>query len=165
MPLLKLRVTWNYDYSACTYGPHLFAIPLTPDPIRVQSCVWCLFWTKRNCMSLSSIFLSISSLNYREILISGLNSKWKYLLLLQRRILPIYCRDVYFIFSLIVWLKLWKNHQHWSSIWEWDPSHYRPQSTSRLRPPDFIGDPKIFFGDLRFSLKTLIFLLETPSIH
>jgi len=37
--------------------------PLAPDPIRVQSCVCCIFWTNRNCMAsmaVSSIFLSIS---------------------------------------------------------------------------------------------------------
>ena len=32
--------------------------PLTPDPIRVPSCVCCLFWT--NSMAVTSIFLSIS---------------------------------------------------------------------------------------------------------
>ena len=33
---------------------------LAPDPIRVQSCVCCLFWTNRNSMVVTSIFLSIS---------------------------------------------------------------------------------------------------------
>ena len=37
--------------------------PAAPDPIRVQSCVCCLFWTNRNCMALTSIFLSISLSN------------------------------------------------------------------------------------------------------
>ena len=37
--------------------------PLAPDPIRVQSCVCCLFWTNRNCMASTSIFLSISLSN------------------------------------------------------------------------------------------------------
>ena len=37
--------------------------PLEPDPIRVQSCVWCLFWTNRNSMAVTSIFLSISVSN------------------------------------------------------------------------------------------------------
>ena len=30
--------------------------PLAPDPIRVQSCVCCLFWTNRNSMAVTSIF-------------------------------------------------------------------------------------------------------------
>ena len=34
--------------------------PLAPDPIRVQPCVLCLFWTIRNCMVVTSIFLSSS---------------------------------------------------------------------------------------------------------
>ena len=38
-------------------------VPLAPDPIRVQSCVWCLFWTNRNCMAVTSIFLSSSLSN------------------------------------------------------------------------------------------------------
>ena len=40
---------------------HHSCIPssLAPDPIRVQSCVWCLFWTNRSCMVVTSIFLSI----------------------------------------------------------------------------------------------------------
>ena len=33
--------------------------PLVPDPIRVQSCVCCLFWTNKNSMAATSIFLSI----------------------------------------------------------------------------------------------------------
>ena len=33
---------------------------LAPDPIRVQSCVCCLFWTNRNSMAVTSILLSIS---------------------------------------------------------------------------------------------------------
>ena len=31
--------------------------PQVPDPIRVQSCVCCLFWTNRNRMAVTSIFL------------------------------------------------------------------------------------------------------------
>ena len=46
--------------------PNYYAIPLAPGPIRVQSCVWCLFWTNRNCMSVSSIFLSISSSRFKS---------------------------------------------------------------------------------------------------
>ena len=36
---------------------------LAPDPIRVQTCVCCLFWTNRDCMAVTSIFLSISLSN------------------------------------------------------------------------------------------------------
>jgi len=36
---------------------------LAPGPIRVQSCVCCPFWTNRNSMAVSSIFLSISLSN------------------------------------------------------------------------------------------------------
>ena len=32
--------------------------PLAPDPIRVQPCVWCLFWTNRNCMAVTSDYLA-----------------------------------------------------------------------------------------------------------
>ncbi len=35
--------------------------PLAPDPIRVQPCVCCLFWTNRNSIGVTSIFVSISS--------------------------------------------------------------------------------------------------------
>ena len=43
-----------------------FCIPslLAPDPIRVQSCFCCLFWTNRNSMAGTSIFLSISLSNH-----------------------------------------------------------------------------------------------------
>ena len=37
--------------------------PLATDPIRVQSCVCCLFWTNRNSLAVTSIFLSISLSN------------------------------------------------------------------------------------------------------
>ena len=37
--------------------------PLAPDPIRVQPCVWCLLWTNRNSLAVTSIFLSISLSN------------------------------------------------------------------------------------------------------
>ena len=45
---------------------------LAPDPIMVQLCVCCLFWTNRNCMAVACIFLSISLSNKRWILISAL---------------------------------------------------------------------------------------------
>jgi len=57
--------------------------PLAPDPIRVQSCVWCLFWTNRNSMAGTSIFLSISSSNQSYKSFISAFSKWKYVLLLK----------------------------------------------------------------------------------
>ena len=56
--------------------------PLAPDPIKVQSCVWCLFWTNRNSMAETSIFLSISLSNqsYESF---NRRYQWKYLLLLK----------------------------------------------------------------------------------
>ena len=41
--------------SACLLIHSCMPSPLAPDPIRVQSCVCCLFWTNRN----SNIYLSI----------------------------------------------------------------------------------------------------------
>ena len=41
----------------------LYVSPLASDPIRVQPCVCCLFWTNRNSMAVTSIFLSISLSN------------------------------------------------------------------------------------------------------
>ncbi len=58
--------------------------PLAPDPIRVQSCVCCLFWTNRNSMAvisslLSNIYLSIYIIIKLEIWIlqSALTVNWK----------------------------------------------------------------------------------------
>ena len=57
---------------------------LAPDPIRVQSCVCCLYWTNRNSMAVTSIFLSISLSKQSYESVNRLyNSKWKYLLLLK----------------------------------------------------------------------------------
>ena len=57
--------------------------PLAPDPIRVQSCVCCLFWTNRNRMTVTSIFLSISLSNQSYESFNRRFSKWKYFLLLK----------------------------------------------------------------------------------
>jgi len=51
---------------------------LAPDPIRVQSCVCCLFWTNRNSMAVTSIFLSHYSIRDMNPTIDAL-SKWTYL--------------------------------------------------------------------------------------
>ena len=62
---------------------------LASDPIRVQSYVCCLFWTNRNSMAVTSIFLSISLSNQKYESFNRrrwwrrLYSKWKYLLLLK----------------------------------------------------------------------------------
>ena len=71
--LAKLNI---YDYNIftvwntllCKKTQYIFSLNYTPsllasDPIRVQSCVWCLFWTNRNIMAVISIFLSISLSN------------------------------------------------------------------------------------------------------
>ena len=50
-------------------------LPLAPDPIRVQSCVCCLFWT--NCIAVTSIFLSSHPIRNMNPLIDA-NSKWKF---------------------------------------------------------------------------------------
>ena len=49
--------------SACLLIHSCMPIPLVPDPIRVQSCVCCLFWTIRN----SNIYLSIYLIIQLEI--------------------------------------------------------------------------------------------------
>ena len=59
--------------------------PLAPDPIRVQSCVCCLFSTNRNSLAVTAVFLSISLSNPSWVINSSIGaiSKWKYLLLLK----------------------------------------------------------------------------------
>ena len=49
--------------SACLLIHSCMPSPLAPDPIRVQSCVCCLFWTIRN----SNIYLSIYLIIQLEI--------------------------------------------------------------------------------------------------
>ena len=58
--------------------------PLAPDPIRVQSCVCCLFWTNRNCKAVTYLSFYLSHYPIRVMNSSiGANCKWKYLLLLK----------------------------------------------------------------------------------
>ena len=61
------RVRYSYNSSPCMPSP------LAPDPIRVQSCVCCLFWTNRN--SLAVTYLSIYLIIQLElwILVSALS--------------------------------------------------------------------------------------------
>ena len=60
-------VAWLDSTTECIYSTccihNCMHIPLVPDRIRVPSCVWCLFWTNRNSMAVTSIFLFISSFN------------------------------------------------------------------------------------------------------
>ena len=71
--------------------------PLAPHPIRVQSCVCCLFWTNRNSMAGTSIFLSISLSNHSI----GAISKCKYLLLLKHSVFIKYHRkNLIFCFNI-----------------------------------------------------------------
>ena len=66
---LQICIRWSQDSQHHTCMP----IPLAPDPIRVQSCVCCLFWTNG-----VNIYLSIYQIRDMNPLI-GANSKWKYL--------------------------------------------------------------------------------------
>ena len=56
----------THSYPGCL-PTHSISMPspLAPDPIRVQSCVCCLFWTNRNCMAVTSICLSSALSNKR----------------------------------------------------------------------------------------------------
>ena len=55
---------WCVTFCILGFPLSLFMLsPLAPDLIRVQSCVCCLFWTNRNSMAVTSIFLSISLSN------------------------------------------------------------------------------------------------------
>ena len=72
-----LKTIWKY-FQNLSYPEHsCLASPLAPDPIRVQSYVCWLFWTNRNSMAVTCIFLSISLSNYRAMKpsISAI-SKW-----------------------------------------------------------------------------------------
>jgi len=62
--------------------PLLYARSIS-DPIMVQSCVCCLFWTNRHRMAVTSIFLSSSLSRDKSLYRRGAISKWKYLLLLK----------------------------------------------------------------------------------
>ena len=53
----------NVLYTHVSANHSCMPSPLAPDLIRVQSCVCCLFWTNRNCLAVTSIFLSISLSN------------------------------------------------------------------------------------------------------
>ena len=55
------------EYVYVYYDRSSMPSPLAPDPIRVQSCVCCLFWTKRNSMAVISIFLSLSLIIQSEL--------------------------------------------------------------------------------------------------
>ena len=54
---------WSWIWDEALISHSYMQSPLAPDPIRVQSCVCCLFWTNRNSMAVTSIFLSISLSN------------------------------------------------------------------------------------------------------
>ena len=68
--LLKpvMPLSWNNSpllFSSFTpFASHsCMPSPLAPDPIRVQTCVCCLFLTNKNSLALTSNFLSISLSN------------------------------------------------------------------------------------------------------
>jgi len=50
--------------------------PLAHDPIRVQSCVCCLFWINRNCMAVTSIIILLSYYPIR-VLNPSCNNPWE----------------------------------------------------------------------------------------
>ena len=59
--------------------------PLAPDPIRVQSCVCCLFWTNRNIVWRKHLSFYLFHYPIRVMnLYIGAISKWKYILLLKQ---------------------------------------------------------------------------------
>ena len=48
--------------------------PLAPDPIRVQSCVCCLFWTNRNSMAVLHLSFYYSHYSIRDIILQSVLS-------------------------------------------------------------------------------------------
>ena len=58
----RKKTRWRLSYPKMFLLHSCMPVTLAPDPIRVQSCVCCLFWTNRN-MAVTSIFLSISIFN------------------------------------------------------------------------------------------------------
>ena len=56
---LPVHFMYQAEFQLHTCMP----ITLASDPIRVQSCVYCLFWTNRDCMAVTSFILSISLSN------------------------------------------------------------------------------------------------------
>ena len=54
--ICKLQLNHLLDSNILKPIQTCMPISLAPDPIRVQSCVWCIFWTNRNCMVVTSIF-------------------------------------------------------------------------------------------------------------
>ena len=77
---LKKKTVWNFRSLTTKRWSHLYAIPLAPDPIRVQSCVWCLLWTNRNSIAVTSILLSISlyNLSYKSFVNRNIYLYWNY---------------------------------------------------------------------------------------
>ena len=68
---------YMYKHHSCMPSP------LAPAPIRVQSCVCCLFWTNRNSTPVNlSFYLSHYPIRVMNPSI-GTISKWKYLLLMK----------------------------------------------------------------------------------
>ena len=56
-------------------------IPLAPDPIRVQTCVCCLFWTNRDCMAVTYTIYLIIQLEiwiFKSALTVNGNFYWNY---------------------------------------------------------------------------------------
>ena len=79
----RLGIFWS-SWVVLILIPHsCMPSPLAPDPIRVQSCACCLFWTNRNSMAVHLYFYLTHSIQLEINLYIGAISKWKYLLLLK----------------------------------------------------------------------------------
>ena len=104
--------------------------PLAPDPIRVQSCVCCLFWTNRNCMPVTSFYLSHSPIRVMNPSIGAI-SKWKYystetilnnpsnLCLIKYELdinvfVSLNCLFSFVTCAILAFKKQWRNSQKWS---------------------------------------------------
>ena len=80
---VKLLIPIDIEFNSISAYHSGMPSPLASDPIRIQSCVCCLFWTNRNSMVVTSIFLSISLSNQSYESFNRHSAKWKYLLLLK----------------------------------------------------------------------------------
>ena len=88
LPVILHKLTFSVCLVYSVHCPSCMPSPLAPDPIRVQPCVCCLFWTNRNSTAVTSIFLYLSHFPIRDMSPStGAISKWKYFLLLKQECL------------------------------------------------------------------------------
>ena len=62
-----LGLFYKLQFSLQPDGHSCMPCPLAPDPIRVQSCVCCLFWSNRNSMAVRRLHLSFHLSHYLSI--------------------------------------------------------------------------------------------------